>query len=304
VINRVTHLTVQRSTLANLQLNLDRMSKLQGKLSGGRVITKPSDDPAGTAQALQLRADKRATEQAARNAADGAAWLTTADSALTTSLSALRRARDLTVQGANGAMSQQARQAIAMEVEGLRDALVAQANTSYLGRSVFAGTSNEPAFTVTPATPGPPPTPAAYTFTGRPEAGVERRLAPDAVVRVDVDGAAAFGAAGSTVFETLDRIAADLRSGADVATHLSTIDTHMEAMLGELAGVGTRHKQVMDAQRGIEKSLMDLKGSIADVEDIDLAAVLVELQSQEVAYQAALGATQRVLQPSLMDFLR
>lgn len=298
MINRVTHLTVQRSTLANLQLNLDRMSDLQGKLSGGRVITKPSDDPAGTAQALQLRADKRATEQAARNASDGAAWLTTIDSALTTSLAALRRARDLTVQGANGAMSVQARQAIAMEVEGLRDTLVAQANTSYLGRSVFAGTSSDgAAFTVSPGTP------PSYTFTGT-GASVQRRLAPDAVVRVDVDGAAAFGAAGATVFETLDRIAADLRGGGDVAQHLGTIDTHMEAMLGELAGVGTRHKQVMDAQRGIEKSLMDLKGSIADVEDIDLAAVLVELQSQEVAYQAALGATQRVLQPSLMDFLR
>lgn len=293
MINRVTHQTVQRSTLANLQLNLDRMSKLQGKLSGGRVITKPSDDPAGTAQALQLRTDKRATEQAARNAADGAAWLTTIDSALTTSVSALRRARDLTVQGANGAMSAQAREAIAKEVEGLRDTLVAQANTSYLGRSVFAGTSNDPAFAAAP--------PYAFTGTGP---GVERRLAPDAVVRVDVDGAAAFGAAGATVFETLDRIAADLRSGAPVATHLNTIDSHMEAMLGELAGVGTRHKQVMDAQRGIEKTIMDLKGSIADVEDIDLAAVLVELQSQEVAYQAALGATQRVLQPSLMDFLR
>lgn len=300
MINRVTHQTVQRSTLANLQLNLDRMSNLQGKLSGGRVITKPSDDPAGTAQALQLRTDKRATEQAARNAADGAAWLTTIDSALTTSVSALRRARDLTVQGANGAMSAQAREAIAKEVEGLRDTLVAQANTSYLGRSVFAGTSSAPAFAMTPGTPGTPP---SYAFSGTGP-GVERRLAPDAVVRVDVDGTAAFGSPGATVFETLDRIAADLRSGAPVATHLNTIDSHMEAMLGELAGVGTRHKQVMDAQRGIEKTLMDLKGSIADVEDIDLAAVLVELQSQEVAYQAALGATQRVLQPSLMDFLR
>ncbi|EYR65063.1 flagellar hook-associated protein 3 [Actinotalea ferrariae CF5-4] len=304
MINRVTHQTVQRSTLANLQLNLDRMSGLQGKLSSGKVITKPSDDPAGTAQALQLRADKRGVEQAARNASDGAAWLTTIDSALTTSLGSLRRARDLTVQGANGAAGQQARQAIAMEIEGLRDALLSQANTTYLGRSVFAGTSGAgSAFTMTPATAGPPATPPVYAFTGG-EGTVERRLAPDAVVRVDVDGSAAFGAPGSTVFEVLDRIAADLRAGGDVAQHLSAIDTRMEAMLGELAGVGTRHRQVMDAQQGIEKSLMDLKGSIAEVEDIDFAAVIVELQSQEVSYQAALGATSRVLQPSLMDFLR
>jgi flagellar hook-associated protein 3 FlgL len=37
---------------------------------------------------------------------------------------------------------------------------------------------------------------------------------------------------------------------------------------------------------------------------VDLPATIVELQMQEVAYQAALGATARAIQPSLMDFLR
>lgn len=43
---------------------------------------------------------------------------------------------------------------------------------------------------------------------------------------------------------------------------------------------------------------------LSDVEDIDLPKTTTELQLQQAAYQAALAATARVLQPSLVDFLK
>lgn len=302
MINRVTHQTIQRSTLANLQLNLNKISDLQGRMSGGKVITKPSDDPGGTARSMALRGSQRAAEQFARNADDGVAWLGTVDSAVASSLSALRRARDLTVQGANtGAMGQTSRDAIATEVQSIRDALLDTANTSYLGRSVFAGTSNAgTAFAVTVNPDGT----QDYAWTGTPGASVERRLTADTTVRADADGSAVFGDGAASVFALLDGIVADLRSGVQVGPRLTEIDTRMTAMLGEVADVGARYGQMELAQSSTQKTLMDLKGQISAIEDIDLAEVIVEIQSQEVAYQAALGATARVLQPSLLDFLR
>lgn len=308
MIGRVTHQTVQRTSLANLQLNLSAMSDLQGRMSGGKVITKPSDDPGGTAHALQLRADKRAAEQYARNIDNGIGWVSTVDTALDTAVTAVRRARDLTVQGANdGALSQTARDAIATELEGIRDSLVSQANTQYLGRSVFAGTSNAGvAFT---GADGVPP----FTYLGVPAGAVERRISADTTVRVDADGAAVFGVGawdaagpgtGGSVFGLLDQIATELRSGVNVNPRLEDIDARMELMLSTRAAVGTRYGALENAARANEKTVTDLKGQISAVEDIDLAEVIVELQSQEVAYQAALGATARVLQPSLLDFLR
>jgi flagellar hook-associated protein 3 FlgL len=308
MIGRVTHLTVQKSSLANLQLNLSKMADLQGRMSGGKVITKPSDDPGGTANALRLRSEKRAAEQYARNIDNGVGWLSSADSALTTSLASLRKARDLTVQGANtGTMNAVTREAIATELEGIRDTLVAQANTSYLGRSVFAGTSD--AATAFTGADGVPP----YAYTGTGGSTVERRLAPDTTVRVDADGAAIFGVGawdaggagtGGSVFGLIDQIASELRSGGNVGSRLADLDTRMTVMLGQLADVGTRYGALETARSTNEKTVMDLKGQISAVEDIDLAEIIVELQTQEVSYQAALGATSRVLQPSLMDFLR
>ena len=297
MINRVTHLTVQRSTLANLQVNLGKMSDLQGRLSGGKVITKPSDDPAGTASVLTLRAEKRANEQYSRNAADGIGWLSTVDTALQNAVANVRQARDLTVKGANtGASSQATRDAIASELRGVRDAMLDQANATYLGRSVFAGTASGPAF-------------AAGTYdwanAARPTDEVLRRVGPHTQVRADADGSKAFGTGATSVFALIDTIASDIQNNTgDISAHIGELDTALNGMLGELADVGTRYKQLTTAQSTIETAVTDLKGQISDIEDIDLAETLIELQSQEVAYQAALGATARVLQPSLMDFLR
>ncbi len=299
MIGRVTHQTIQRTSLANLQLNLGKMSDLQGRMSGGKVITKPSDDPGGTASALQLRADKRAAEQYARNIDNGTGWLSTIDTALDNATTSLRRARDLTVQGANtGSLNPTSREALAVELEGIRDAMLSQANTTYLGRSVFAGTSNT-GLAFTGATGTPP-----FEHSGTPGATVERRVATDTTVRVDGDGVAAFGEGATSVFALLDGIAADLRAGVDVNPRLTEIDARMKSMLSERAAVGTRYNALETASKTTAKAIVDLKGQVSAIEDIDLAEVIVELQSQEVQYQAALGATSRVLQPSLLDFLR
>jgi flagellar hook-associated protein 3 FlgL len=54
--------------------------------------------------------------------------------------------------------------------------------------------------------------------------------------------------------------------------------------------------------------LTEQKGSLeaqrAGAEDVDLAQVILDLKTQEVTYQSALAVTARVLQPTLMDFLR
>jgi flagellar hook-associated protein 3 FlgL len=48
----------------------------------------------------------------------------------------------------------------------------------------------------------------------------------------------------------------------------------------------------------------DLTTSLSALEDVDLAKATIDLSAQEVAYQAALSATARLVQPSLAEFLR
>lgn len=300
-MTRVTHHSIQVNTLSNLQRNLSAMGALQEQLSTQKRINRPSDDPTGTVSALQLRASLRATEQHGRNADDGIGWLGATDDALQSVSERLIRARVQTVAALNtGAQSPASREALAIEVESVRDSLVELANTDYLGRSVFAGTSGADAAVTGPAVPG-----GAYTWADTGTGTVERRIADDAVVRVDTDGREVFGEGPDSVFALLDTIAAQMRTAdPGLSDSLALLDARAKAVGAAQSSVGARYGRLEGAQQAAQDRTLALTTSLSEVESIDLPATIVQLQSQEVAYKAALGATARVLQPSLMDFLR
>jgi flagellar hook-associated protein 3 FlgL len=277
----------------NLQSSASALSKLQSQAGTQARITRPSDDPAGTAESMRIRADQRAMTQYGTNIDDGLNWLSTADSALTNATDLLQKVRDLVVQGSNsGSLSASAREAIATQLDALKPALLSAANTQFAGRPIFAGNSNA----------GVAFNPDA-SYTGTPGSTVERRVSPTATVRVDVDGAAAFGAGATSVFSLVDTISSDLRAGTDVSAHLAAIDTHLSAILGEQAKVGTRYTQLETNKELNMAQSGSLESQRANVEDVDLSKVILELKSQEVAYQTALSVTARALQPTLMSFL-
>lgn len=293
---RITHQTIAANALANLQHSLSLTERLTDRLSSGRLIQRPSDDPAGTVSALQIRADVRAQQQHSRNAADALGWLSAADGALSTATSALRRARELTLQGANtGANGPVARAALAVEIKEIKNALLEAANTTYLGRPVFGGTTDSPkAFEEDPA----------LTYVG--DAGeVHRTLGPESIVRVDTRGEATFGTGSASVFALLDDVARHLTDETDeLQGDLGKLSAFLDKFTSALADVGARYARTESLQQKAEDAILNLKSALSAVENIDLPKTIMELQMQQVAHQAALGATARVLQPTLMDFLR
>ena len=82
------------------------------------------------------------------------------------------------------------------------------------------------------------------------------------------------------------------------------LDKAIDRMVSTLGDIGARFNRLETVKATAQGDLVSLANSLAEVEDIDLPKTIVELQMQEVAYEAALGATARVIQPSLLDFLR
>lgn len=292
MIGRITSTQLLAQSQANMQTALARLSLLQEQASSGSRISKPSDDPAGTGQSLLIHGQQTALTQYGRNVDDGIGWLATIDTAFTNSTGLLQRARTLVLEAANsGTMSAQSREAVATELETIRDDLRGQANTRYNGRSVFAGTSDANAFD------------ASYAYSGTAGSTVERRIGDDTTVRVDADGAAAFGSGATSIFAELDATIADVRSGADVTGHIAQIDSGLNAIFTQQAVSGTRYSQLERAQDSVLAQSVALEGRRSSVEDVDTAQVLVELQSQNLAYQSALAVTAKSLPLSLLSFL-
>lgn len=303
MISRVTQQTSMLAAQRNLQSNAAQLAKLQDQAFTRKAFTRASEDPSGAAEAMRIHGQQRANDQYGRNLNDGLGWVTTIDSTLGAVNDAMKKVRDLTLQGANdGALSPAAKEAIAVELVSLKEQIFGLANTSYLGRNVFAGNSSAGvAFTAVPS--GTPPVPD-YAFTGNPGSSVDRRIADTTTVKVDGDGAASFGVGTGSVFALIDQIAADLRANVNIGSRIGAVDDRMGAINSQHAAVGSNHALILRTEKTMMETTVSLEAQRASVEDLDLSRIILDLKSQEISYQAALSVTARVLQPTLMDFLR
>jgi flagellar hook-associated protein 3 FlgL len=290
---RITQrLMVQRS-LTSLQLGMNRVADTQEKLSTGRQINRPSDSPTGTNDAMRLRAQIAADTQHARNVNDAQAWMGTTDSTMTSMLDQVRRARDLLLQGAStGNNGPDARAALATELGQIKESLLSLANTQYLGRPIFGGTTGGG---------------VAYDNTGKfiGDGNPVTRLIGDGVtVAINVVGSTAFSDGTNDLFGVLQKAIDDMGPNPDqLGVSLSALDAVTSQMKTAQADIGARVNRVDDAAGRLQSTMLDNKSALSDIENVDIAEAIMNLQLQQVAYQGALGATAQVIQRSLLDFL-
>lgn len=295
MMNRVTSSMTAATTRANLQDSAKTLAELQNKAASRQAISRPSDDPAGTRTAMAARAEIARTTQYERNLQNADTWMRSIDNALQSGLDVMARIQDLTLAAANGAMNQAGRDASAAEIDQLRTELLSTANTQVLGRNLFAGTSAASA-----AYSGDPLEWAGENSTGT----VERRISDSTTIRVDVAGPEAFGPKGNTVFDVLTKVSETLRSGGDLSASIGTLENSRQQMSDALTASGARHATVGRTQQATQTRLTELEATRTSTEEADLAESAVELQMQQLNYQAALAVSAQALQTSLLDYLR
>ncbi len=293
---RVTTGFLVDQSLARLQARLESFEDAQNRLSSGRQFERASEDVNGMNSALSLRSERRSIDQAVRNAQDGATRVDLADTKLQQSLNALRRVRDLAIRSSSSLNPTEAA-AIAEEMATLNDQLVALANSTYLGQGLFNGTAGTDAVTFVAG---------SWTYTGDSGA-LNRRISETETVQINVTGDEAFGfTTAEDVFTMVGRVENLTRTGdtLGVANGIADIDAAMDRIqenLAELGATGTRIEQTIERDLAASETI---RRQLSQLEDVDLAESVLEIQTQEVALQATMGAVARALQPTLTDYLR
>jgi flagellar hook-associated protein 3 FlgL len=288
---RITQQSISAATLRGLQANLSRMQTLQAQLSSGKRISVASDDPSGTASAMTFRSQQAADEQYLRNIGQVSARLGVTDNTLTQLSDRLRGVRDLLVQAGNAGLGADSRGALAAQASSLKSEILDLYNTTYLDRPIFGGT--------VPGMQAIDPTTDAYVGNDQP---VLTRISRDATVRIDVKGS---DVGADTTPALLDRIIADLGTTASIpSADITDLDATMSKVMQALGDVGARAARVDSTKANVDAHRLDLEARISENEDVDLPETIMNLQAQQVAYQSALGASAKILQTSLVDFLK
>ena len=144
---------------------------------------------------------------------------------------------------------------------------------------------------------------AGSTSASRPRSSATSH--PASGSRVNVNGDTVFGQPGSDLFNTLTQISQAVQNDPSQLTTLqTTLGTQTNQVQTQLAQVGSQFLRVQNMQSQNTSNGLTMKQNLSSIEDADIAEVMVNLQAQQVAYQAALQATAKAIQPSLTDFLK
>ncbi len=303
---RITQLTMARGVLDDVHRASRRAAETQGRLSSGRELTRPSDDPTAVTRALDLRTEIEGAQQNARNVAEAQGWSEVTDSALSGIGDALQRARELVVQGLSEPAGPGARRAIALELRALAETMKEAGNASYGGRFVFAGASTDTRPYST--TPGD----LAYAGDTRP---VNRQIGAGVAVQVNVPGVQVLGTADDGLLATITELAGRFESGlpADMAAlrgttpgsgALGRLDVHLDALSAVRAQVGSTGNRLEAAGSRLADLELSALRLLSETEDTDMAKAMIDFSVQQAALQAGLKAGANVVQNSLLDFLR
>lgn len=306
---RITEQMTATIILNDLNNSINQLQDTQTKLSSGHNINKPSDDPEGTVRVMALNTALSANAQYQKNINDATGWLQTTDQALANIGSALQRVRTLVIEGANATLSDTDRQALAQEVDQLINNVVDNANAAYGNRYIFGGnhTGSKP-FSVSNNTGGEP---TGVTYSGD-QGRLNYEISQGVTVQINVnaDSSTAGNIKVSDICGHLINIRNDL-TGANggnpdnlSGTDLSNLDNDINNLLSARASVGARLNRLSLSQSQAQTADLNLTQAKSNIYDVDLAKTITDFNMQQNAYQAALNVAARIIQPSLVDFLK
>lgn len=294
---RVTGMMQNIQLLKNLRNINTAMTTGQQQLATGQRISKPSDDPIGTGYQMRYDTDLARSEEFLTNAQTGSEILKTMDSLLQQASDVLKRARTLTLQAANGTYDSQQRQTISAEVKQLKEQMVTIGNSTYNGRYLFNGQKTDQAPYSVAGAAGESTDPGLFYLN----------VSPAVKVPVSITGEVVFGAANTdNVFKVLDDLAdaLDTNSETGINAALNKIDESADRLSISWAEIGARMNRFALMENRIADDQVSLKEQRANVADVDVPSAIIELKSKETVLQAALSTGARIMQTSLVDFLR
>jgi flagellar hook-associated protein 3 FlgL len=300
---RVTQSMLTNNSMRNLSSSYARMGQLQDQLATGKKITKPSDDPVVAMKGMFYRSNLTSIEQYKRNLSELYLWMDNSEAGIDQANQGLQRVRELTLQGMNGTLSEEDKKAVAVEIEQIKKDLVGVAETKVAGRYIFHGTDigNSPIKDGTPADGSAPQ--VADNLTSAVIGSYNVEVSQGVSLKANVNPGNVFS---QELFDTVHNIQKAMESGDTDAldTELGNLDNVMETLSAERSELGARYNRLEMIDDRLGQQEVVANRILSDNEDADIERVITDLKTQESVHRAALGVGARIIQPTLMDFLR
>ena len=271
------------------------------QVSTGQRVNQPSDDPAASAAYTQLQTQSANVDQYTTNAESALSQAQTADGVLTSVVSLLNQAVSLGTEGANSTSSATDRKSIATDIQGVLSQVVGLANTTYQGISLFGGTVSGKGAVFT----ADPNSASGYTYNGN--SGVNQIAVGDTLtVQANVPGNTVFDSPNASALTALSDLQKALTSGtsAEIGTATTEVTTALNHVTEQHTVYGNTINQLTAQETYLSQEKVTLTSSATSLIGIDAATAAENLSQAEVSNSSVLAAAAKVIQNSLLNYLK
>jgi len=304
---------MQDNYLKSLSRNMGKMINLQYQMASGKRLNRMSDNPVDSMSVMQFRAKIYKSERYQDSVQAGLTWLQQTESSVMELNKLLQTAYETVIQMSNDWLGDDDKQATAAMIGQLRDHVLTIGNAQTGSQYIFGGYNTKK-------------TPFTVDDTGKilyngldltddtnpalideSKVSIEYEVGHNLRMSVSVNGVQLLGMGDDNIYTILDNLYNALTGGATAdeltvyAGKLQDAQSHVLSVLGDIGGRVNRLELI--ANRYEEDQLMytDIKSKL---EDVDQAEAIMNFKMAEYVYNAALQVGSKIVQPSLVDFLK
>lgn len=330
---RITNTSMVRNHMYDTQQNLTRMNKVNEQINSGKVINRVSDDPHKAVRIMNLNNEIRYTEKYNYNIDETVGWMNTTDSSLENLGNLFGDIKEDILKVGNGTYSQEEFKALNAELNEKLKEIADVMNTTYAGKYMFGGTNvDEP-----PVLVNTDPDTGIVTLSMNPNANmddlradisdgtnIDYNVSVGEIFNVTVDNDGKITDNGffddlNNLSKTMYEIAnkKDAATGVELDDEtvngkikdvMETIKPEIDKLanhtLDERTSLGVRVSTAEKIRELNDDNILNMKGVLSLDQDVDQVEKFIELKSAELVYQASIQVGAKLIQPTIMDYLR
>lgn len=292
---RVTQSMLSSNMLRNLNVSYGKMSKYQEQLTSGKKVNRPSDDPVVAVKGMGYRVDLDKVEQFQRNLNEVNSWNDSTDEALDQVGSALHRIQELVTNAANDTNTPDEREKINSEIKQIQLQMRDIANTKVGENYIFTGThTNSPLF-------NEDGTMANDTGTNK---SIQINVFDGIAMDINLPGRELFKGIDDMITKVSTTLENTASTGEEIGALLTDVQGQTNKVLEQRAIVGARQNRAEMMGNRLSVQEVNVTKQLSENEDTDYAKTITEMVTTESIHQASLSVGAKIIQQSLVDFIR
>lgn len=323
---RITNASMVRSHLYDTQNNLTNMSKINQQISTGKVINTVSDDPHKAIKIMNINNEIKYTEKYNYNIDESVGWMNTTDGALDNVGNLLGEIKETILKVGNGTYSQNEMKSLNEDMNEKIKQLADTLNSTYGGKYLFGGSSVDD---------------APITVIENPDGTVKLEFSKDKNgqtipntddLKADISSGINIGynisvgeilnikdGNGNTVnlldeINNLSTLMNDIANGDEQTAAKAKetllndtkgkIDTLFDHVVNERTSLGVRVSTAEKIKELNDEDILNIQDVLSKTQDTDVVEKFIELKSAEMIYQASIQVGAKLIQPTILDYIR